>query len=234
MTRTSAPVLRANSRTVSSRTYSPPSTGQYNARAGSMGGPAGEEYAARCCVWGWRAMCRLVRASSKSSGGGSALAFGGESGSHRISSAGGSWGLSSASLGKEEARCLRGGFSGAGSVGSASGGESEAARTQCCSSMTGCDDASRLCTLDDGRSGCALLTLDSFGDFVRARVGLRRAVGLLDALRTVLASCEVLRMSVLVWMSCGLAVRLGSTFWTTQFSHGDLYCSRWAGTDSPH
>ena len=134
--------------------------------------------------------------------------FGRESGSHRISSPGGSWGLSSVSLGKEgegvtEALCLRDGFSGAGSVGgSASGGESEAASrvwSLCCSSMTGCDDASRLCTLDDGRSGWAPPTLNSLGDFVRASVGgLRRVADLPEALRTVLASCDVLRMSVLV------------------------------------
>lgn len=144
-----------------------------------------------------------MRASSKSSGGGNALGFGDESGSHRISSPGGNWGLSSVSLGKEgegerDALCRRGGFSGAGSVGgSASGGESEAASrvwSLCCSSTTGCDDESRLCTLDDGRSGWVLLTLDSFGDFVRASAGLRCVVGLLEALRTVLASCEVLRM----------------------------------------
>lgn len=63
--------------------------------------------------------------------------------------------------------------------------------------MTGWDDASRLCTLDDGRSGWVLLTLGSFGDFVRASVGgFSRGVqvDLLEALRTVLASCDVLRM----------------------------------------
>ena len=153
-------------------------------------------------------MCRFVRASSKSSGGGNAPAPGGESGSHRISSAGGSWGLSSESLDKDEAR-LRGGFSGAGSVGSGSGGESAAARTAwslCCSSTTGWDDASRLCTRDDGRSGWVLLTLDSFGGFVRASVGGPRRVA--DLLRTVLASCDVLRMSV---VSCGLSSSLCAT-----------------------
>ena len=148
-------------------------------------------------------MCKLVRASWKSSGGGNAFGFGGESGSHRISRPGGSCGLSSVSLGGEDnaggkALCLRSGFSGAGSVGgSASGGESDAARAVCCSSMTGCDDASRLYTLDGGRSCSVLPTLDSFGGFVRASDGgLSREVGLPEALRTVLASWDVLRMSV--------------------------------------